>query len=164
MSSPVIEPLVLGLGGNVGGELAITGRFQRARDALAELGELSSAALYRTAPIGPAQPPYLNTAIRLRVPDLQPAELIAIVRELEGLLGRERSTEVRWGPRTFDLDVLVWGARVLATPDLDVPHPRLHERRFALAPLVELLGEAFEIPRVGPAGAALARTRYQALE
>ncbi|MDQ3369005.1 MAG: 2-amino-4-hydroxy-6-hydroxymethyldihydropteridine diphosphokinase [Myxococcota bacterium] len=164
MIAPGIEPLVLGLGGNVGGELAITGRFQRARDALAALGELRTAALYRSAPIGPAQPPYLNTALRLRVTDLQPAELLAVVRELESLLGRDRSTEVRWGPRTFDLDVLVWGARIVATSELEVPHPRLHERRFALAPLVDLLGADFEIPRVGPAGAVLARTRDQPLE
>jgi len=132
------EPLVIGLGGNVGDEEAITGRFRSAREALAVLGELRSAPLYRSAAIGPAQAPFLNTAVRLRVGELQPAELIAVVRELEHLLGRDRRAEGRWGPRTIDLDVLVWGARVVRSPELEVPHPRLAERRFALAPLVAL--------------------------
>lgn len=165
MTEPLaIEPLVIGLGGNVGSDAAITDRFRRVREALAQLGALRSAALYRAAAIGPQQPPYLNTAVLLRVPDLTAAELMATVRELEALLGRDRARETRWGPRPIDLDVLVWGARVLATPDLDVPHPRLYERRFALAPLVDLLGPDFVIPGVGPAGAALARTHGQALE
>ncbi|HWO19772.1 MAG TPA: 2-amino-4-hydroxy-6-hydroxymethyldihydropteridine diphosphokinase [Kofleriaceae bacterium] len=157
------EPLVIGLGGNVGGEAAIVERFRRAREALAVLGELRSAPLYRTGAIGPEQPDYLNTAVRLRVADLSPDELLATVRELEHLLGRDRRGEPRWGPRPIDLDVLVWGGRVLRSPDLEVPHPRLAERRFALAPLVALLGEAFEIPGAGAAGALLARVGDQAV-
>ena len=155
------EPLVIGLGGNVGGEDAVLERFRRALEALAALGEPRAAPLYRTAAIGPAQPAYLNSAVRLRVADLTPGELIATVRELEALLGRDRRGEARWGPRTIDLDVLVWGGRVLRTPELEVPHPRLAERRFALAPLAALLGEAFEIPGAGAAGALLARVRDQ---
>jgi 2-amino-4-hydroxy-6-hydroxymethyldihydropteridine diphosphokinase len=156
-----VEPVVIGLGGNVGGDEAILGRFRRAWEALGELGELRAAPLYRTAPIGPAQPAYLNTAVRVRIPDLTPRELISTVLELERLLGRERRAEERWGPRTIDLDVLVWGARALRTEELEVPHPRLAERRFALEPLVALLGEAFEIPGAGAAGALLARVRDQ---
>ena len=150
-------PLVIGLGGNVGGDDAILARFRRAREALAALGELRAAPLYRSAPIGPAQPAFLNTAVRLRIADLTPGELIATVRELEHLLGRDRRGEARWGPRAIDLDVLVWGGRVLRSPELEVPHPRLAERRFALAPLAALLGEAFEIPGAGAVGALLAR-------
>ena len=153
--------IVLGLGGNVGTEIAITGRFQRVRDALSAIGTLRCAALYRTAAIGPEQPAFLNTAIGLVAPDMQPGELLAIVRELEGLLGRERSRETRWGPRTIDLDVLVWDARVIRSPELDVPHPRLGERRFALQPLVDLVGQDFVIPGIGRAGDALARVSYQ---
>ena len=156
--------IVIGFGGNVGTEAAIVGRFQRVRDALAELGELHSAALYRSAPIGPAQPAFLNTAVRLRADDMQPGELLAIVHELESLLGRDRANETRWGPRTIDLDVLVWDARVIRTPELELPHPRLGERRFALQPLVDVVGEAFDIPNVGRAGAALERVRAQAVE
>lgn len=155
------DPLVIGLGGNVGGDAAVVERFRRARAALGELGELRAAPLYRSAAIGPAQPAFLNTAVRLRVADLSPAELLATVRELEHLLGRDRRGEVRWGPRAIDLDVLVWGSRVLRSPELWVPHPRLAERRFALEPLVALLGDAFEIPGAGAAGVLLGRVRDQ---
>jgi len=133
--------LVIGLGGNVGTEGEILERFRLAREALAALGTARSAPLYRTAPIGPAQPAFYNTAVALAAADLQPAELIAILLELERLLGRHRERETRWGPRTLDLDVLVWDDRVIRTPELEVPHPRLIERRFALAPLADLLGE-----------------------
>lgn len=166
-ASAALEPLVIGLGGNVGGEAAVVERFRRAREALGVIGDVRSAPLYRTAPVGPPQPAFLNSAVRLRIEAgaaLQPAELIATVLELERLLGRDRRVEARWGPRTLDLDVLVWGARTLQTPDLEVPHPRLAERRFALAPLVALLGEEFEVPGAGPAGALLARTRGQDVE
>jgi len=148
------EPLVIGLGGNVGGQAAIVERFRRARSALEVLGAVRSAPLYRTAPIGPAQPPFLNTAIRIAAADLAPDELLAMLREIEHLLGRDRRGEARWGPRPIDLDVLVWGGRVLRSPELEVPHPRLAERRFALAPLAALVGEDFELPGAGAAGAA----------
>ncbi len=163
------EPIVIGLGGNVGTEAAILRRFDDARAALSALSVtgaegVRSARLYRTAPIGPAQPAYLNTAVSLVLDGTQPGELIATVLEIERLLGRQRETAARWGPRPLDLDVLVWGARSVRTPELEVPHPRLAERRFALAPLVDLLGELFVIPGVGPAGAALARVTAQACE
>ncbi|MDQ3338576.1 MAG: 2-amino-4-hydroxy-6-hydroxymethyldihydropteridine diphosphokinase [Myxococcota bacterium] len=156
--------IVIGFGGNVGTEAAIVGRFQRVRDALSAIGAVRCAALYRTAPIGPEQQPFLNTAVKLDAQDMQPGELLAIVQELEGLLGRDRARETRWGPRSIDLDVLVWDARVIRSPELDVPHPRLGERRFALQPLVDLVGEDFEIPNVGRAGDALVRVRDQACE
>jgi 2-amino-4-hydroxy-6-hydroxymethyldihydropteridine diphosphokinase len=115
-------------GGNVGTEAELRVRFGHAREALGELGPVRSAPLYRTAPIGPAQSPYLNTAVSVRLEDVQPGELIATLLELERLLGRDRTQEVRWGPRRIDLDVLVWGDRVVRTPGLEVPHPRLGER------------------------------------
>ena len=156
--------IVIGFGGNVGADAAIIGRFRRVRDALSEIGTLACAPLYRTAPLGPAQPAFLNTAVKLVADDRQPSELLAIVQELESLLGRDRARETRWGPRTIDLDVLVWDARVIRTPGLHVPHPRLHERRFALQPLVDLVAPDFEIPNVGRAGDALERVRDQQLE
>ena len=149
------EPVVIGFGGNVGTEGQIIERFGRAREALAVLGPARSAPLYRSAPLGPAQPSFLNTAILLTVAELQPSELLAIVLEVERLLGRRRTHEARWGPRTIDLDVLLWGTRVVRTPELEVPHPRLAERRFALAPLIALLGEAIEIPGAGRGGELL---------
>jgi 2-amino-4-hydroxy-6-hydroxymethyldihydropteridine diphosphokinase len=132
--------IVIGLGGNVGTHEQIVERFRTARDALAQLGRVRSAPLYRTAPIGPAQAAFLNTAVALDAPDMQPAELLAILHEIEAQLGRRRAHEARWGPRTLDLDVLEWDGRRIDTPELRVPHPRLHERRFALEPLVALVG------------------------
>jgi 2-amino-4-hydroxy-6-hydroxymethyldihydropteridine diphosphokinase len=155
------EPVVIGLGGNIGSAAAIAERFDRARAALAELGAVRSARLYRSAPIGPDQPAFLNTAVRIALADAQPAELIAALLEIERLLGRRRETEARWGPRPIDLDVLVWGSRVLRTPELEVPHPRLAERRFALLPLIDLVGEDFAIAGLGTAGALARRVAGQ---
>lgn len=137
------DAVVIGLGGNVG-EVAVA--FARAREALAQLGDVKSAPLYRTAPIGPAQPPYLNSAVRVRWPDVTAAELITTVLEIERMLGRDRRNEARWGPRTIDLDVLVWGTRLVHEPDLELPHPRIAERRFVLRPLIELVGEDAVLP------------------
>lgn len=141
MSSLPADVIAIGIGGNVGGEDAVRARFVRAREALAEIGEVRSAPLYRTAPIGPAQPVFLNSALRLSAPDMQPGELVTILQMIESMLGRDRANEVRWGPRTLDLDVLLWGTRTISTPELVVPHPRMTARRFVLAPLIELFGE-----------------------
>ena len=135
-----MNDVVIGLGGNVGD---VAEKFRRAREALAQLGRVTSAPLYRTAPIGPEQPAYLNSAVRVRWDVVTADELIATVLGIERLLGRDRRGEPRWGPRTIDLDVLVWGERSVRTPELEVPHPRLHERRFALRPLIELVGEDY---------------------
>lgn len=162
-----IEPVVIGLGGNVGDEPAIARRFDRARAAIAELGEpesVRSARLYRSAPVGPDQPWFLNTAVRIALADAQPGELIAALLEIERLLGRRRDREARWGPRPIDLDVLVWGARIVRAPELEVPHPRLAERRFALLPLIDLVGEDFVVPGAGPAGDLARRVAGQACE
>lgn len=157
-------PIVIGLGGNVGSFDELVARFVLAREALSALGPVRSAPLYRTAPIGPQQPAFLNSAVRLQLPDLQPAELIATVLEIERLLGRDRTRETRWGPRPIDLDVLVWGDRTIRTPELEVPHPRLGERRFALEPLVALLGPAAIVPGLGPLAPLLRRVADQQLE
>lgn len=154
------DALVIGLGGNVGGEPAIIERFVRAREAFSQIGDVRSAPLYRTAPItrgGPAQPSFLNSALRVRWPDAIASEVIATVLEIERLLGRDREGAFRWGPRTIDLDVLVWGTRVIRTPELEVPHPRLAERRFALRPLVDLFGDDLVLPGTSQTIGALER-------
>lgn len=160
--------IVIGIGGNVGSEDDVIARFRQAREALAILGDIRSAALYRTEPIGPEQAAFLNTAISLRVADgIQPRELAETLREIERLLGRVREREVRWGPRTIDLDVLAWDDRVIRATEpggIDVPHPRVGERRFALAPLADLCGEDFVLPGVGRVGDALERVREQQIE
>ena len=163
----MIEPVVIGLGGNVGTSDEIIARFGHARAVIATLGtpgSVRSAPLYRSAPIGPAQAAFLNTAVCITLADGQPAELIATLLELERMLGRTREIEMRWGPRRIDLDVLVWGARIFRTPELEVPHPRLAERKFALAPLVALLGEGFAVPGLATAGELVQRVAAQDCE
>ena len=127
--------------------------------------DYDSAPLYRSAPLGPAQPAFLNTAVCIALADGQPSELIATLLELERMLGRTRATEARWGPRRIDLDVLVWAARIVHTPELEVPHPRLAERKFALAPLCALLGEDYVVPGLAtPAGELVRRVAAQDCE
>ena len=125
---------------------------------------MRSAPLYRTAAIGPVQPAFLNSAVLVRVRDATAGELIATLLEIERLLGRERSNETRWGPRSIDLDVLVWGERLIRTSELDVPHPRLAERRFALRPLIALLGDVAIPGTRQTAGSLDLALRDQAIE
>jgi 2-amino-4-hydroxy-6-hydroxymethyldihydropteridine diphosphokinase len=139
--------IVVGLGGNVGGEDAVMTRFAAAAAAFRRWGDVRASRVYRTAPIGPAQDDFLNAAIAVTCPG--PEEMAAEIRAIERAHGRVR--DERWGPRTIDLDVLVWGHRVLHG-ELEVPHPRLAHRRFALAPLADLVGEDFAVPGMGRVG------------
>lgn len=90
---------------------------------------------YQTAPIGPPQPYYLNGCILLNV-QLTPQELLATLLKIEAQFGRTRQN--RWGPRTLDLDLLLFDNLVLDTPTLQLPHPRMAERAFVLVPLAEI--------------------------
>jgi len=141
------DVLVIGLGGNVGDDDEITGRFDHARAALLELGAgQRSAKLYRTgAIVRPGSAPqrdYLNTAVKVHLDDgVTRDQIYMTVREIEILLGRDRRGEARWAPRTIDLDVILWGTRSFHTPELDVPHPRWAERLFVVRPLIDLFGE-----------------------
>jgi 2-amino-4-hydroxy-6-hydroxymethyldihydropteridine diphosphokinase len=128
----------IALGSNVGDRLfqlrdGVTG--------LARLGRvLAVSALYETDPVGgPEQGRYLN-AVALMETDLAPAQLLAGLHHIEGDSARVR--EVRWGPRTLDLDLITFDDLHIELPDLRVPHPRAHERRFVLAPLREVAPEA----------------------
>jgi 2-amino-4-hydroxy-6-hydroxymethyldihydropteridine diphosphokinase len=102
------------------------------------------------APVG-QQPPFLNGAAAVET-SLEPRALLGVLLDVERRLGRVR--EERWGPRTIDLDLLVYGGSVVDEPGLTVPHPRLRERAFALEPLVELEPELV-VPGQGPAVALL---------
>ncbi len=110
-------------------------------------------ALIETAPVGgPAgQPNYLNGAAAIET-NLDPAALLAELKRIERDLGRRDGP--RWGPRPIDLDILLYGDLVLASPDLTIPHPRLRERRFVLAPLAEIAPDAID-PVTGLAVRAL---------
>jgi 2-amino-4-hydroxy-6-hydroxymethyldihydropteridine diphosphokinase len=145
----------IGLGANLG-QKEVT--ILRAVDELAgvdgiEVLELSR--LRETEPVGVVdQPPFLNGAVALET-TLSPWELLDVMLRIEQDLGRVRD-ETRWGPRTIDLDLLVYGGEVVDEPGLRIPHPRLHERRFALEPLADLEPE-LEIPGLGKVADALAR-------
>jgi 2-amino-4-hydroxy-6-hydroxymethyldihydropteridine diphosphokinase len=106
-----------------------------------------------TEPVGPVeQGAFLNGAVRIET-DLGPRELLERLLAVEQRLGRVR--EERWGPRTIDLDLLLYGDEAVDEPGLTVPHPRLHERRFALEPLADL-APSLEIPGRGPISTLLA--------
>ena len=112
-------------------------------------------ALRETDPVGyEDQPRFLNGVAELRT-SLEAGELLERLLAIERRLGRVRGEGPRFGPRTIDLDLLVHGDQVIAEPGLQVPHPRLHERRFALEPLAEL-DPALEIPGRGPVQTLLA--------
>ncbi len=99
-----------------------------------ESAELSS--IYETAPVGLTDQAYfLNAAARV-VTSLSPEQLLAACQEIEQELGRVRT--VRWGPRTADLDILLYNGERINTEELVIPHPRMHERAFVLIPLTEL--------------------------
>ena len=106
-----------------------------------------------TEPVGPVeQGPFLNGAARLET-SLAPRELLERLLAVENRLGRVRTE--RWGPRTIDLDLLLYGNERIDEPGLTVPHPRLHERRFVLEPLADL-DPTLEIPAKGSVSALLA--------
>ena len=125
----------LGLGSNLGDRRA------HLRTAVAGLPDVVAVSpVYETDPVGgPAgQPPYLNLVVELAT-ERSPRELLELARRLESAAGRVRAE--RFGPRTLDVDVLLVGDLVVDEPDLVVPHPRMHERRFVLAPLADLAPE-----------------------
>jgi 2-amino-4-hydroxy-6-hydroxymethyldihydropteridine diphosphokinase len=142
----------VGIGSNLGDREA---NLRAALELLAAEPEISLVAvseLRETDPVGPVeQGPFLNGAVRLET-DLPPRELLARLLATEERLGRVRRE--RWGPRTIDLDLLLYGDEILDEPGLTIPHPRLHERRFALEPLADLAPN-LEIPGKGPVSALL---------
>lgn len=126
---------LIALGANLGEPVEAL-RF--ARRELAKVGQIRAASrLYRTAPVGgpPNQPPYVNAALALRT-TLTPHALLSVLLEVERSAGRVRRE--RWGPRVLDLDLLAVDDLRLDTPDLTLPHPRLLERAFVLAPLADV--------------------------
>ena len=111
--------------------------------------------LEETDPVGYVdQPRFLNGAAELRT-ELGPRKLLALLLAVEARFGRERSAGPPQGPRTLDLDLLLYGSERLAEPGLELPHPRLHERLFVLRPLAEL-DPSLEVPGKGPIQGLLA--------
>ncbi|MGY1409735.1 2-amino-4-hydroxy-6-hydroxymethyldihydropteridine diphosphokinase [Luteimonas sp. A611] len=162
-----MNPVVacVGLGGNVG-EVART-----LADAVLALAALPGSRLLRASHVyrAPAwgrrdQPDFLNAAATLETV-LRPRQLLDALLEIEQRFGRERAADDsgRWGPRTLDLDLLLYADAVVDEPGLRVPHPHLHERAFALVPLAEIAADAV-IPGHGSVRAALAALDADGIE
>lgn len=133
--------VVLGLGSNRGDSWAILAGALECLGGI--LRDMKAAAIIETEPLYVLdQPRFLNTAVS-GFWDLSPRELLKAIHGIEASYGRDRRRERRWGERTLDIDILLFGGLVVSDPpELEIPHPRLRERRFALEPLVELLPEA----------------------
>ena len=130
-------PVFLGLGTNLGD------RDRNLRDAVAALTQFAElealSGVWETAPLYVVdQPAFLNMAVRISTP-LAPMDLLARLKGLEDALGRVKS--IRFGPRLIDLDILLHGQTIMDSDSLTLPHPRLSDRHFALAPLAEIAGE-----------------------
>jgi 2-amino-4-hydroxy-6-hydroxymethyldihydropteridine diphosphokinase len=127
------------LGSNLGDR---AGYLRDARAALARLptSNLTAAsAVYQTDPVGPIdQGPFLNAVVGLDTA-IEPEALLDRLLAIERIAGRVRAA--RWGPRTLDLDLLLYGDRVIQTDRLTVPHPHMHERAFVLVPLAQIAGD-----------------------
>lgn len=146
----------IGLGGNVGDAPATLQSALAALSALPQTRLLQASGLYRTAPVGGIEQADFCNAVAALDTGLAAAELLQALFAIERAHGRDRSRELRWGPRTLDLDLLLYGDEVIDVDGLIVPHPRMAERRFVLEPLLEIAPQ-IRIPGIGPAADALKR-------
>ena len=130
-------PAWISLGSNLGDRRAILDAALKALAEVPGVAVLATSLYHQTSPVGgpPGQGPFLNAAARLET-TLDPFELLAALQKVERRAGRVR--RVRWGERTLDLDILVYGTTFLDAETLKLPHPRLALRRFVLAPLAEI--------------------------
>jgi 2-amino-4-hydroxy-6-hydroxymethyldihydropteridine diphosphokinase len=151
----------VGVGANLGDAAAQVRAAIGALAALPGTRLVAASSLYRTAPLGYAdQPDFVNAAVLLETA-LAPRALLEALQAVEARSGRARS--FKDAPRVLDLDLLLYGEEALDEPGLVVPHPRLHGRAFALAPIVEIDPDAV-IPGRGPAREWLARCTEQRVE
>lgn len=150
----------VGLGANLGdGASTLASAFR----ALAELPGtrlVARSSLYRSQPVDAEGPDYVNAVACLDT-ELSPRDLLETLLRIEVAHGRERP--YRNAPRTLDLDLLLHGCQAIDEPNLVVPHPRLHQRAFVLAPLTEI-APALHVPGHGPIVALLARVADQRLD
>ena len=133
------EAVFIGFGSNVGDRVDFCDRAVTLLSLLPHSQIAAVSSLYETEPVADCGNPgagwFLNGVVQLHS-DITPQSLLAVCREIESALGRDQ--DHRGGPRTLDLDILLYGQRRLDEPSLTIPHPRLHLRRFVLTPLAEL--------------------------
>ena len=163
MSEPNQVTAYVGLGSN------LEQPRQQLTEALGELAELpgsrlgAHSSLYLSPPVGPAdQPDYVN-AVAAIVTSLSAESLLDALQTIENRHGRERTGE-RWGPRTLDLDLLLYGDNQIRIPRLQVPHPRMGERAFVLVPLAEIASGELQIPGLGRLSDLLSKLSEDAVE
>jgi quinolinate synthase len=148
----------LGLGSNLGDRAALLGRARALMAGLPDTSLSAESRIYVTAPVGgPEQGEFLNQVVELRT-SLSARELLAATRSIESALGRERRE--KWGPRTVDVDILWYDGHSVAGAELEIPHPRMEDRRFVLEPLSELAPDLV-LPSGRTVTAALCRVRDQ---
>ena len=136
MASDRRTSATLGLGGNLGDVVGAFAYALARLKAAQGVGEVRGSSVYRTPPWGKVdQPDFLNMAALVET-TLPARKLLDLCLEIERGMGRQRLE--RWGPRTLDVDILIYGDATIDEPDLKVPHPRMFERAFVLAPLAEI--------------------------
>ena len=150
----------VGLGANLGDAAGTLRRALQDLAAQPDVVLLRTSSLYRSAPVDAGGPDFINAVAELRT-TLDPHALLAVLLAIEQQHGRQRP--YRHAPRTLDLDLLLMGDEQVDTPDLQLPHPRLHERACVLQPLAELAPDVL-VPGRGPLGAWLAASAGQAIE
>ena len=127
----------IGIGSNVGDRVGFCRRAVEALTRSEGVTVVKVSSLYETAPLGgPPQRSFINLVAKVST-ELEPRGLLDVCKQLEQRMGREPS-DIRWGPRVVDLDILLYGNEKVSEPDLEIPHARLKERRFALVPLLEI--------------------------
>jgi 2-amino-4-hydroxy-6-hydroxymethyldihydropteridine diphosphokinase len=154
------ERVFVGIGANLGDAAATVRWALQALGSVPQTRLAAASSLYRSAPVQASGPEFINAVAEL-ASALSPLELLRELQALERTRGRERP--YRNAPRTLDLDLLLFGSRVLDTPELTLPHPRLHERAFVLLPLLEI-DPALAHPLLGPLRTAVAATRDQPIQ
>src|SRR5690606_3073586 len=147
MAIPVTA--AIGLGGNIGDAAATLREALQALDAL-----LRASSLYRTPAWGNTEQDDFTNAVALLQTELDARALLDALLEVELRFGRDRAASPPWGPRTLDLDLLLYGDAVIDEPGLRVPHPHLHERAFVLVPLAQV-APGLRVPGHGPVSTSL---------
>lgn len=141
----MMERVYIGLGSNLADPRQQLRHALTALDALPDSRLVAVSSLYASDPLGPADQPRYNNAVAALDTGLAPLQLLDALQEIEQAQGRERKAE-RWGPRTLDLDILLFGERLLEEPRLTVPHYHLHARAFVLYPLAEIAPPELQLP------------------
>ena len=127
----------IALGSNLGNSLATLEQSLKILSQTPGINLVAVSSWYLTKPIGPPQPDYLNGCAILVVQQT-PEELLILLQAIELQFGRVRNKETRWGARTLDLDIILYGDLIINNADLIIPHPRMKERAFVLVPLSEI--------------------------